>query len=53
MFPLLGLPRSATRAEVLTAFRNLAKTAHPDAGGDAASFRELVAEKNRALVARR
>jgi hypothetical protein len=51
VFPLLGLPRSATRVEVLTAFRNLAKTAHPDAGGDAASFRELVAEKNRALVA--
>jgi hypothetical protein len=51
VFPLLGLPRSATRAEVLTAFRNLAKTAHPDAGGDAASFRELVAEKDRALVA--
>jgi hypothetical protein len=51
-FPLLGLPRSATRAEVLTAFRNLAKAAHPDAGGNAAAFRELVAEKDRALSGR-
>jgi hypothetical protein len=48
-FPLLGISRNATRAEIMTAFRTLAKTAHPDAGGDAAAFRALVAEKDRAL----
>jgi len=36
---VLGLPLDATRGQAQRAFRRLAKQTHPDAGGDAASFR--------------
>lgn len=49
-FPLLGIVRSATREDIMSAFRRLARDLHPDAGGDAAAFRALVEEKNRALL---
>lgn len=38
---LLGLPPDADAAEVRTARRRLAKTVHPDHGGDAVAMREL------------
>lgn len=37
----LGITQDATTAEIRRAYRALAKTAHPDAGGDSASFRVL------------
>lgn len=40
-FARLGLPRSATADDVRRARRELAKRAHPDVGGDAATMREL------------
>ena len=38
---VLGLPLDATRDEAQRAFRRLAKQTHPDAGGNAASFRAV------------
>ena len=46
---LLGLKPTATRADVQRAYRKRAKRYHPDAGGDAAKFRELVEAKERVL----
>lgn len=40
-FRLLGLPATATEAEVKAAYRQLARRLHPDAGGDEAAFRAL------------
>ncbi len=40
-YELLGVVETASTAEIRTAFRVLAKTAHPDAGGDPAAFRRL------------
>ena len=40
-FAVLGLPRSATLAEVRSARRRLAFDRHPDRGGDAEAMREL------------
>ncbi|AUS79653.1 molecular chaperone DnaJ [Actinoalloteichus sp. AHMU CJ021] len=40
-YELLGLSRDATTAEVKSAYRQLAKTMHPDAGGTAGAFRLL------------
>lgn len=40
-FEVLGLPRSASLAEVRTARRRLAFDAHPDRGGDAEAMRAL------------
>jgi curved DNA-binding protein len=39
---LIGVPETATTAEIRRAFRLRAKQAHPDRGGDAERFRELV-----------
>ena len=39
---LMGVPETATTAEIRRAFRLQAKQAHPDRGGDAERFRELV-----------
>jgi curved DNA-binding protein len=40
----------ATRADVKHAFRKQARKHHPDTGGDAAKFRELVEAKERVLA---
>jgi DnaJ-domain-containing protein 1 len=47
---VLGLSPTATRADVKHAFREQARKHHPDAGGDAARFRELVEAKERVLA---
>jgi curved DNA-binding protein CbpA len=40
-YELLGISRDADDAEVKTAYRQYAKKAHPDSGGDADSFSQL------------
>lgn len=41
LYDLLQLPRDATASAIKAAYRRLAKTAHPDVGGDAEAFRLL------------
>ncbi len=48
-FKPLGLTDSATEAQVKDAFRELSKTAHPDAGGTAEAFAELHQAYSQAL----
>lgn len=55
-YKALGVPRTAKADEIKKAFRKLARTHHPDAGGDEAKFKEineayevLSDEKKRAL----
>jgi hypothetical protein len=38
---VLGIKREASKAEVISAFRALARVHHPDAGGDAETFKRL------------
>lgn len=45
---LLGLPANATLEEVERAYRELAKQAHPDVGGDVEQFKRLQAAYERA-----
>ncbi|MBP2183092.1 J domain-containing protein [Amycolatopsis magusensis] len=40
-YELLGVPESASAAEIKSAYRALAKAMHPDAGGTSDSFRQL------------
>lgn len=40
-YDLLGISREADDAAIRSAYRRLAKTAHPDSGGDADSFAQL------------
>ena len=40
-FEVLGLPPTATSAQVKASYRRLARQRHPDAGGDEESFRVL------------
>ena len=47
---LLGLKPACTRADVVRAYRKRAKRYHPDHGGDAAKFRDLVEAKERVLA---
>lgn len=37
----LGVPRTATADQIKKAFRKLARTHHPDAGGDEAKFKQI------------
>ncbi len=37
-YELLGVARDADEAAIKAAYRKVAKTAHPDAGGDAEAF---------------
>jgi curved DNA-binding protein len=55
-YKTLGVPRTASADEIKKAFRKLARTHHPDAGGDESKFKEineayevLSDEKKRAL----
>lgn len=45
----LGIPRGSDRKVVLAAYRRLAFSAHPDAGGDAMRFIALRAARDEAL----
>lgn len=40
-YETLGVSRTASQAEIKKAFRKLARTHHPDAGGDEAKFKEI------------
>lgn len=40
-YKTLGVPRDASTDEIKKAFRKLARTHHPDAGGDEAKFKEI------------
>lgn len=40
-YKTLGVSRTASQAEIKKAFRKLARTHHPDAGGDEAKFKEI------------
>ncbi|MEE1421175.1 MAG: DnaJ C-terminal domain-containing protein [Eggerthellaceae bacterium] len=40
-YKTLGVPRDATADQIKKAFRKLARTHHPDAGGDEAKFKEI------------
>ena len=46
---VLGLAPGTSRADIDIAFRRLAKATHPDHGGSAAAFRELVVARRTAL----
>lgn len=48
---VLGVRREATKAEIISAFRALARTHHPDAGGDAVTFKRLRDAYERAIAA--
>ena len=40
-YKTLGVSRNATEDEIKKAYRKLARTHHPDAGGDEAKFKEI------------
>ena len=40
-YKTLGVPRTASVDDIKKAFRKLARTHHPDAGGDEAKFKEI------------
>jgi len=40
-YKTLGVPRNAEASEIKKAYRKLARTHHPDAGGDEAKFKEI------------
>lgn len=50
-FKLLGLPDDATKREVRERYYELARTQHPDAGGDVDRFTELNQAYQRCLTA--
>ena len=41
LYEILGVQKSATKAEIKKAFREKAKKFHPDAGGDAEKFKKI------------
>ena len=47
---ILGVRKEATKAEVISAFRALARIHHPDAGGDADTFKRLRGAYKRAIA---
>lgn len=46
---VLGVSQKATRAEIVNAYRALAKVHHPDVGGDGEEFKRLRAAYERAI----
>jgi len=48
---MLGVPADYSKADVLASFRRESKRAHPDAGGTAEMFHNLVQARNRLLAA--
>jgi hypothetical protein len=48
---VLAVPRTATRVEIETAFRSLARERHPDRGGSEAMMSELNVARDQALKA--
>jgi hypothetical protein len=48
---ILGIGVYSTEAQVLTAFKRLARIHHPDAGGTAAAFQRISQAKDRAIPA--
>lgn len=46
---VLGLPHTATRAQVRSRYRDLVKVSHPDRGGDAGTFRRQTEAYNTLL----
>lgn len=42
LYDVLGVSRDATTSEITTAYRKLAKTHHPDKGGDEKTFKNIV-----------
>ena len=40
-YEVLGITKTATPDEIKKAYRKLAKTSHPDVGGDAEAFKEI------------
>jgi len=41
LYKALGLPKTCTDSDIKKAWRNLAKTHHPDKGGSEEKFKEL------------
>jgi DnaJ-class molecular chaperone len=50
---ILGLPKTASHADIKTAFRRLAAQHHPDRGGDAAKFNQIRKAYEQALRPRK
>jgi len=49
---VLGVKKEASKPEILSAFRALARVHHPDTGGDAATFKRLREAYEQALAAK-
>ena len=48
-FSRLGIPANSTKEQIEQAFREKARTAHPDRGGSSEEFIELIKAKEQAL----
>lgn len=48
-FVVLGLPATASEAEIKGAYRTASRKVHPDAGGDPEAFRELTKAYDQAM----
>jgi|SRR5579859_751177 len=49
---VLGIKKESGKPEIISAFRALARAHHPDAGGDAATFKRLRAAYEQAMASR-